>query len=283
MEERERWFAGGERSGISVENPDAPRRRGPGGDLVRDLLRRAAETGAAPAVQTSTGGAFSGGGHTLGSDEVESSFIPDPLAVNPELAPQERRLTFWRDGFTVEDSPLMRYDNPEHAAILEAIHSGLAPPALLNVLPGQPVSVVVAKRTGEDYVPPRAGWGVSGSGVRLGAVVPDISGASSSGSGSAAAATPAPAAAAVATGRPAPEADESKPVATVQVRLADGGRLPVRLNTTHTVADLRAAIDAAHPSLPYSLNTTFPTRALDDAMTIGGEKLGGSVVVQRLE
>jgi hypothetical protein len=43
----EHLFAGGERSTLSVENPDAPRNRNrsnvPGGDLVRGLLRRAAE------------------------------------------------------------------------------------------------------------------------------------------------------------------------------------------------------------------------------------------------
>lgn len=60
--EGESWFAGGERryanrllvfpsqlmmsllhSGISVQNPDRPGRAVPGGSLVRDLLRRAAE------------------------------------------------------------------------------------------------------------------------------------------------------------------------------------------------------------------------------------------------
>ena len=86
-------------SGISVQNPD---RAGsaPGGNLVRDLLRRAAEyvfespaayknlmrplycragppiaPQGAPAPQRR---AFFGGGHTLGSDEVESTFVPDP-------------------------------------------------------------------------------------------------------------------------------------------------------------------------------------------------------------
>jgi UBX domain-containing protein 1 len=43
-DEGESWYAGGERSGISVENPDRDRTRNiPGGDIVRDLLRRAAE------------------------------------------------------------------------------------------------------------------------------------------------------------------------------------------------------------------------------------------------
>jgi UBX domain-containing protein 1 len=35
-----------------------------------------------------------------------------------------RRLTFWREGFTVEDGPLMRYDDPANADVLAAIHAG---------------------------------------------------------------------------------------------------------------------------------------------------------------
>lgn len=35
-----------------------------------------------------------------------------------------RHITFWRDGFTVEDSELMRYDNPNHAQILAEINAG---------------------------------------------------------------------------------------------------------------------------------------------------------------
>jgi hypothetical protein len=94
-------------SGISVQNPDRPGTV-PGGNVVRDLLRRAAEcvlnlsrfifefgrefllmdvflsAGPAPAAVAGQASArlgfFSGGGHTLGSDEVESEFIPDPDA-----------------------------------------------------------------------------------------------------------------------------------------------------------------------------------------------------------
>ena len=41
---------------------------------------------AGPAVEAPTrrGGAFSGGGHTLGSDEVDSAFVPDPNAEDGE-------------------------------------------------------------------------------------------------------------------------------------------------------------------------------------------------------
>ncbi|KAJ6602729.1 hypothetical protein DFH09DRAFT_1019843 [Mycena vulgaris] len=285
MEEREQWFAGGERSGINVENPDRPRRGGGSGPaaMVRDLLRRAAETGAAPApLAPARGTAFVGGGHTLGSDEVESAFVPDPLAADAALAPVTRHLTFWRDGFTVEDGPLMRYDDPHHAEVIAAIHSGMAPPALLGVQPGQPVEVVVSKKTGEDYVAPRTAWG--GSGVRLGAPVPGFTSASSSGASTSASAIPATSSAGGSgEARKAPTADESQPIAVVQVRLADGGRLPARLNTTHTVADLRAFIDSSTSThQAYTLHTTFPTRTLEDGQTLGDEKLGGCVVVQRI-
>lgn len=71
---------------------------------------------------------FAGSGVTLGSDEIESQLIPDPTAA-PAAGQEEqetaiRNLTFWRDGFSIEDGPLMTYDNPEHQRVLDAINSG---------------------------------------------------------------------------------------------------------------------------------------------------------------
>ncbi|KAF8157380.1 hypothetical protein K438DRAFT_341407 [Mycena galopus ATCC 62051] len=104
-DEQETWFAGGERryadphllllsssfispfnsceielmresSGISVQNP-ASGRRGPGGDLVRDLLRRAQEEGASSGEPTqSRPNFFTGGGHTLGGEGTSSAYVP---------------------------------------------------------------------------------------------------------------------------------------------------------------------------------------------------------------
>jgi hypothetical protein len=37
-----------------------------------------------------------------------------------------RNLTFWRDGFIVEDGDLRRYDDPAQAQILSEINSGYA-------------------------------------------------------------------------------------------------------------------------------------------------------------
>ena len=183
-QEAESWFAGGERryespcpscdgllhfrcilivyvrSGISVENPDAARNI-PGGDVVRDLLRRAAEyvldnfytfcpytlrriswrsdadvlynvslcTGPLSSLSLSptslhnragpppepAGGApgarrpgfFSGGGHTLGSDEVESTFIPDPTA--PAEGSSESPSLLYFLAFGMPFSPLLEF------------------------------------------------------------------------------------------------------------------------------------------------------------------------------
>lgn len=70
--------------------------------------------------------------HTLGSDETPSTYIPDPTAGQPgggageeEEEEEEvavRHLTFWQDGFSIEDGDLMSYD--EHRDLLAAIQSG---------------------------------------------------------------------------------------------------------------------------------------------------------------
>ncbi|KAJ7769366.1 hypothetical protein B0H16DRAFT_1517617 [Mycena metata] len=51
---------------------------GPSSRAVKELLRRAAD-------------AFPGGGHTLGSDEVPSSYIPDPNAPSDPTSPTSSR------------------------------------------------------------------------------------------------------------------------------------------------------------------------------------------------
>ena len=33
-------------------------------------------------------------------------------------------MTFWKDGFSIEDGPLMRYDDPANAKLLEQIMTG---------------------------------------------------------------------------------------------------------------------------------------------------------------
>ncbi|KAI6024260.1 hypothetical protein EDC04DRAFT_3117190 [Pisolithus marmoratus] len=291
----ENWFAGGERSGIAVQNPGS---RGPGPRVVQDILRRAAETSgdrtSQPARGESPSLAFRGGGHTLGSDEVESTYVPDPDAPDGEAEVVPRNIIFWRNGFSVEGGDFYSYEDPANEQLLAEINTGRAPVSVLNVRPGQLVELVVSKRVNEDYVPEkRPAKAFSGSGNRLGSPVPNfVHGASTS--------TTMPgsfpsASSSTATTRSPPAArerintlfsvDQTQPTTTVQVRLADGTRLPCRMNHTHTVGDIRNFINAARPenlSRPYTIATTFPNRVLDDnSQTIKDAGLSNSVVVQR--
>jgi len=287
-----------------VQNPDRPGVV-PGGNMVRDLLRRAAEAGpphgALPSGPVSRPAYFSGGGHTLGSDEVESTFIPDPDAPPPNAEPEEstaiRHLTFWRDGFSVEDGELMRYDDPANDQILAEINAGRASPHILNVLPGQPVELRVAKRLGENYSPPpkRPMAAFSGSGNRLGSpaptFVPEGSAAAAVAAmpGSFPGASDDAASGSESAERPRLntmfEVDHTLPTTSVQIRLADGTRIVCRMNLTHKVQDIRNFINASRPEnlmRPYTIGTTFPNRILeDDTQTVEAAGLVNSVIVQR--
>ncbi|KAI0275824.1 hypothetical protein BGY98DRAFT_990057 [Russula aff. rugulosa BPL654] len=280
-DEPQNYFAGGERSGINVQNPD------------RESDSEPERTGARGSS------AFSGAGYTLGSDEVESTYIPDP---NGPPSPAEetaiRHLTFWREGFSVEDGELRRYDDPAQAQILSEINAGRAPPSILNVQPGQPVEVRVTRRTEEDYVAmPRRGF--AGPGSRLGGVVPESESAPTSTSAGMPGAFPSLMTSTSTSTAPPPSSrtrdpetvstrfsvDQTKPTTSVQVRLADGTRMVARMNLSHTVGELRNFINASRPEnnvRPYTIGTTFPNRTLeDDSLTIEAAGLRNSVIVQR--
>lgn len=54
--------------------------------------------------------------------------LSEDVAYGQRLDEEEetavRRITFWRNGFSVEDGELMRYDDPQHAEVLEELHEG---------------------------------------------------------------------------------------------------------------------------------------------------------------
>ena len=233
---------------------------------------------------------FRGAGTTLGGDDTPSRTIPDPNAASNSPAPPERahrELHLWRDGFSVDDGALFRYDDPANARTLEMINTGHAPLHILNVEHGQEVDVEVHAHKDEDYKQPKKKYvPFGGSGNRLGSPTP---GASSS------TAAPAPAAAttnstpAVSTSSQAPSVtvDDSTPTISLQIRLGDGTRLQSRFNTTHTVGDVYDFVARASPASEdraYALMTTFPTKELTDkAQALGdmSEFKRGGVVVQK--
>lgn len=225
---------------------------------------------------------FTGSGYTLGGEGQESRVIPETTPRAPQRPESVRRtLTFWRDGFSVEDGPLYRYDDPENRDILQAIEGGRAPLSLMNVQPGQTADVNVYKRLDEDYVQPKPKFvPFSGQGQRLG----DASTVSTT---PASASAPTPSAS---TSSSQPQAatvnvDSAAPTTRLQIRLGDGTRLVSMFNHTHTVGDVYSFVNASHlgsRSRNYVLQTTFPNRELTDhSQNLKDAGLINAVVVQK--
>lgn len=226
---------------------------------------------------------FRGSGYTLGSEEEESRKVEDPnatfaraMAAQPEQV--TRVLKLWQDGFSVDDGRLYRYDDPANSAWLEAINQGHAPLALLNVAYGQPVNVNVEKKTDTTYTPPpKVFKPFESSGHRLGSEIP-----------------PTPSSQAepvsVTTASPAKddakmEIDESKPVTSIQIRLASGARIVSQFNTTHTMSEVYAFVDRLPQAggASFQLLTPHPRREFArDETTIEAAGLLKGVLQQKL-
>lgn len=226
-----------------MQNPNEGRGEGGGeeGELVSDILRQAASHGPAeePAPAQHPWGRV---GNTLGSDEVDSVQVGED---EQEGETQTRTLTFWADGFSIEDGPLHAYDTPGNRELLQAIQAGRAPMSLFDVRFDQPLQIVVQQRTDEKYAPPpKVFRSFGGEGNRLGSITPEISGANTPVHATSHIPGALPSATAAPKSEPKIEVDVSKPATNVQIRLGDGSRLVARVNLTHTVGDLRSYISA---------------------------------------
>lgn len=199
----------------------------------------------------------------------------------------ERVLHLWDDGFSIDDGPLFRYDDPANRRTLEMINRGSAPLEMMNVEPGQAVDVKLEAHRGEKYVAPKKKYtAFGGGGQRLGSPVPGGSGFSTPPQAAPSSAS-AQSASTASTPQPSVDVNDSAPTLTLQIRLADGTRLPSRFNTTHTIGDVYTFVNRASQSSterPYTLATTFPTKELTDKDQVLGDmaefKRGG-VIVQK--
>lgn len=301
-EDAQDLFAGGEKSGLAVQDPE---------ELKRKIIERARRYGnfSTPTKRMHFGSAdkfnnrnasrpereepiapsssFTGTARTLGGDDTPSRVIEDPTAPatqRPVLV--ERRLHFWQDGFSVDDGPLYRTDDPANAEILGMIRQGRAPLHIMNVEHTQEVDVKLEQHD-EKYVQPKKQYKpFSGGGQRLGSPTPGPAGESSATAPAPAVTTPS-ATAPPAPATPAVDVDDSQATLSLQIRLGDGTRLASRFNTTHTIGDVYEFVNASSPSSrerPWVLMTTFPSKELQDrAQILGGlsEFKRGGVVVQK--
>merc|ERR1712002_290298 len=212
---------------------------------VGDMSKAAREAGA-EAIDPSESGAgpsggpkaFQGGGFKLGSDTTESVQVGGGQPKRPE--PRHFVLKMWKEGFSLDDGDVREYSDPGNREFLASVMRGTIPPELVKEAKGGEVHVDMEDHRQEEFVKPKVkAKPFTGAGNVLGSIAPSVS---------APAANPTldPAAAEKAAQQKVNFSD-ANPVANIQVRLADGSRLIVKLNHNHTVSDLRSYINTARP------------------------------------
>lgn len=282
------FFTGGEKSGLQVEDPnkddDKPKR-----SLIDDIFQRAREQMEQPDDRMSaqeeqkppSGPKFSGTGFKLGDGQGASEQIADPSANRVERPMKvNREITFWRQGFTVGEGPLHRYDDPRNETVLQELNRGRVPISLLDVEFGQDVDVSVIRKTEEDYTPPKKkAGGFTGSGHRLGSPVPGET-----------IGEPKPTSEPQSESKPetntTPPSDIGEGDSLVQIRFANGKRASYKFNSSDSISTVYEFVrnhENSDPSRVFILSHAFPVKPIEDStsISVADAKLKNAVIVQR--
>ncbi|CAM8955829.1 unnamed protein product [Rhodiola kirilowii] len=269
-DEPQEYYTGGGKSGMLVQDPT----RGRDVDSIFDQARQA---GVAPGQGDSTlpslsSRSFTGTGRLLSGETVDTAPVQ-----NQQPEPLTHTIYFWRNGFSVDDGPLRRMDDPQNAPFLESIMKSECPKELEPADRRIPVHVSLVRR-GENYTEPeKPKLPFNGVGRTLGSSSSDVPVSQAVSSASTLNAAPVPSAGMT--------IDQNAPLTSIQIRLADGTRMVSRFNYHHTIGDLRAFINASRPgtSTTYQLQSMGfpPKQLLDSSQTIEQAGLANSVVIQR--
>ncbi|WCJ37510.1 plant UBX domain containing protein 4 [Euphorbia peplus] len=268
----QQYYTGGEKSGMLVEDPT----KGYDAEGVFNEARNsgAVERPADNPRSSSSSRSFAGTGRLLSGETVPSA--PQP----PEAI--EHTVTLWRNGFTVGDGPLRRFDDPANASFLESIKNSECPLELEPADRRTQVHLDLMRRE-ENYSEPEKPQASQASFQGVGRTL-----GSSTDATTPSAPDPSPTATTLRTASlPAMGlvVDSSSPTTSLQLRLADGTRMVSRFNLHHTIRDLRAFIDASRPggARDYQLQTMgFPPKQLSDPeQSIEQAGIANSVVIQK--
>lgn len=291
-EEGQTFYAGGsERSGQQILGP--PRKKQTSDDVTQSIFDDAKRHGAEVVPEQDVAGpsvkpqpVFKGAGYRLGDTAGESSLpLPETVSsTSSHSSPKQKQvvLKFWSNGFSVDDGPLRSFDDPANEQFLSSVRQGEIPQELLKVTQKGEVHLNIEDHRHEDYVPPpkpkREAF--TGAGHRLGSPAPDARFRHQPQQDLPAPASSQPAVA------PSP-VDDSKPVTSIQIRLADGTRMVSKFNHSNTVGDIRRFICASRPQMAtrnFVLMLTFPNKELDDeGLTLAEANLLNAVIVQRFK
>ncbi|XP_048872323.1 NSFL1 cofactor p47 [Brienomyrus brachyistius] len=287
-EEGQRFYAGGsERSGQQIVGP--PRKRSPN-EVVEELFKGAKEHGAVPVDrpgrgpgESSRAQAFVGGGYRLGTaPEEQSAYVAGERRPSDSTQDVHVVLKLWKTGFSLDEGELRNYSDPSNALFLESIRRGEIPLELRQRSRGGQVNLDMEDHRDEDFFKPKVAFkAFAGEGQKLGSATPElVSAPAALGGQRDQEVTEAEASASVAL-------DSAQPVTSIQIRLADGGRLVQKFNHTHRVSDVRQFVVGARPAMAareFVLMTTFPNKELmDESQTLREANLLNAVIVQRLK
>lgn len=272
------YYAGGERSGQMIQDPRRPPRNDGDNELTRKIFQKAMQYSERPEEEVedfSNRQRFTGAGYRLGDGTEESTFS-EPVVVGRKNV--VKTLTFYKNGFQVDEGPLREYSDPANQQFLREVESGYVPREMEEPGIGH-VSINLVDKKDEEYVPPKPKLQpFTGRGYRLMEGTQDsnlTAASSSSDSGSRE------------TERVPVQADPTKPTTSIQIRLHDGTRLVARFNEDQTLGDVRRFVSSARPLPPntnFELSLQFPRQVLsEDSKTISELGLKGSVIVQTLK
>jgi len=186
------------------------------------------------------------------------------------------RVTFWKNGFSVNDGPLRTGESPPDQLFLQSIHEKReCPQELLAEAAGKEPVVDLVDKSGQNYeAPPKPAFAsFSGSGQTMGG-------------GNQTAAVQLDSSAPLASSDYKLDLDESQKTTKLQLMFHDGSKIVQKFNLTHTVQDVRLFMESQQP-LPqgtcFELHTTYPTAVLTDhSVTIQDGGLKGQAMQQKL-
>ncbi|KAL9243887.1 hypothetical protein vseg_017724 [Gypsophila vaccaria] len=263
------YFTGGHKSGMVVQDPSKDNNID---EIFEQARRVGAVEGPADVYQPSSSSRSFVGAARLLSGEVVSSAPHEPP---PEVI--IHTITFWRNGFTVDDGPLRMIDDEANASFLESIKNSECPKELEPKDRKTKVHVNLTRRDENCPEPKKPKISFQGVGRTLGTSSSVPSESSAVASATALNSAPSPVMGLV--------VDDKLPSTSIQLRLADGTRMVSRFNYHHTIRDVHAFINASRPSRAgaYTLQLMgFPPKPLTDLdQTIEQAGLANSVVLQK--
>ncbi|KAF7380704.1 hypothetical protein HZH66_014080 [Vespula vulgaris] len=276
-EEGQAFYAGGsEHSGQQVLGP------GKKNDIISDMFKSCQEQSISIEPRTSgqqRPNTFSGTGYKLGQTNSDTEVVSGAQS-NQQSNSGLITLKLWRDGFTINDREIRPYSDAENREFLAAIKRGEIPAEIRQEVQDAELRLDMEDHRHEEYVPPKTKVkAFTGKGHMLGSPSPATVGMTIP-------TDPADQAANESQAKKQLNLDTTKPITTIQIRLADGSSVRAQFNLTHTINDLRRYITTMRPQYAirdFSLLTMYPTKELTEDKTIEETGLKNATIMQRLK